>query len=96
MARTGILNAVRVKTLIFLCSSRLSKSSSTYKMQLASMWSISCNIQHLAHQYCQHRTQLKKNLLPLPAAKYGKSTKRLTLQHHQANKRQSSLEEAMV
>jgi len=39
---------------------------------------------------------LKKNLLPLPAGKYGKSTKTSTRQRHQANKGQSGLEAEWV
>jgi len=38
----------------------------------------------------------KKNLLPLPAGKYGELTKRSTLQHHQANQGRSGLEAELV
>jgi len=55
MARTAIPNAVTVITQILLYSSRSSIPTLTWKMQLASMWSISCNIQHLTHQHCQYK-----------------------------------------
>jgi len=38
----------------------------------------------------------KKNLSPLPAGKYGKSTKRSTRRHHQANQGKSHVEAARV
>jgi len=53
-----IPNKVIVKTLILLYSSWSILPTLTYKTQLASMWSISCNIQHLAQQQSQHKTQL--------------------------------------
>ena len=42
---------------ILHCSSRWSVPTSKQKMQLASMWSISCNIQHLTHQQSQLKIQ---------------------------------------
>jgi len=56
----AIRNVVTVKPQILFCSSRLRVPTSTYKTQLASMWSISCNIQHLAHQQSQHKIQWMK------------------------------------
>jgi len=38
----------------------------------------------------------KENLSPLPAGKYGKSTKRSTWRHHQANEGKSDLEAEQV
>jgi len=40
-----------------LCSSWVNVPTLTYKTQLASILFISCNIQHLAQQYCQHKLQ---------------------------------------
>ena len=48
----AIPHVVMVKTQILLCSSRLRVQTSTYKTPLASMWSMSCNIQHRVHQQC--------------------------------------------
>jgi hypothetical protein len=39
---------------------------------------------------------LKKNFSPLPAGRYGKSTKRSTQRHHQANEVKSSLDAERV
>jgi len=52
-----IHNEVTVNTLIFLCSNWWNLPTMKYKTQLASMWSISCNIQHLAQQQGQHKIQ---------------------------------------
>ena len=48
---------VTLKTLILLCSNWWNLPTLTQKTQLASMWSISCNIQHLAQQQGQHKIQ---------------------------------------
>jgi len=53
----AIHNVLTVKTQILLYSSRLRVPTSTLKMHLASMWSISCNIQDLVHQQSQHKIQ---------------------------------------
>jgi len=52
-----IANLVTVKPQIVLCSSWSNIPILTYKMQLASMWSTSCNIWHLANQQSQHKLQ---------------------------------------
>jgi len=57
MVSIAIPNVVTVKTQIVLCSTRLRVPTSTYKTQLASMWSISCNIEHLVHQQSQQKIQ---------------------------------------
>jgi len=53
----AIPNVVPVKTQILQCSSRLWVPTSTYKTQLTSIWSISCNIHHLVHQQSQNKIQ---------------------------------------
>jgi len=53
----AIPNVVTVKTQILLCSSWLRVPTLTSKMQLASLWSISCNTKHLVHQQSQHKIQ---------------------------------------
>jgi len=53
----AIPNVVTVKTQILLCSNRISVPTSRWKTQLASMWSTSCNNQHLVHQRSQHKIQ---------------------------------------
>jgi len=50
-------NVVTVKTQMLLCSNRLRVPTLTWKMQRASMWSISCIIQHLIHQQRWHKIQ---------------------------------------
>jgi len=57
MGSIAIPTVVTVKTEILLCSNRLSIPTSTYKTHLSSMWSKSCNIQHLVHPQSQHTTQ---------------------------------------
>jgi len=57
MVSIAIPNAVMVKTQILFCSSSSNIPTLTYKMQFASMWSISCNIWHLAHQQSRHMIQ---------------------------------------
>ena len=54
MVSIAIPNVDRVKSQILLCSNRLSIPTSIYMTQLASMWSIFCNIQHLVNQQSQH------------------------------------------
>jgi len=55
--RVTIANDVTVKTLILVCSSWTNVSPLTYKTQLPSMWSTSCNIQHLAQEQSKHMIQ---------------------------------------
>jgi len=50
-------NVVMVKTQILLCSSWSNIPTLTYKTHLASISSISCNLQHLAQQQSQHKIQ---------------------------------------
>jgi len=50
-----IPNWVTVKMQIMLCWSWSNIPTVPYMIQLASMVSISCNIQHLAQQQCQHK-----------------------------------------
>jgi len=50
-------NEVTVTMQILLCSSWWNIPTWTLKTQLASMWSISCNIQHLAQQQSQLKIQ---------------------------------------
>jgi len=52
-----IPNEVTVETLILLCSNWSNLPTLTLKTQLASMWSSSCNVQHLAPQQGQHKIQ---------------------------------------
>jgi len=40
-----------------LCFSQSSVPTLTWRTQLPSMWSVSCNIQHLAHEQSQHNMQ---------------------------------------
>jgi len=49
------LLTVRMQSL--LCWSWVNIPTLTYKTQLASILSISCDIQHLAQQHCQHKLQ---------------------------------------
>jgi len=69
-------------------------------MQLASILSITCNIQHLAQQQIPRELQWsrlqKKNISPPPAGRYGNSTKRSTQRRHHANEGKSGLEEERV
>ena len=69
-------------------------------MQLASMWSISCNIQTSRPTTSSIQDTMvnapKKNLWPLLAGKYRKSTKHSTRRCHQANKGKSGLEAERV
>jgi len=53
-----IPNEVTVQMRILLCSWLPNLPTLTYNTQLASMWSISCNIQHLTHQQGLHKIQL--------------------------------------
>jgi hypothetical protein len=57
MVSMTIPNDVRVKTQILICSSWLNLPTLTYKTQLASMWSISCIIEHLTQQQGQHKIE---------------------------------------
>jgi len=52
-----ILNEITVERQIVLCSSWSNVRTLTLMTELASMWSISCNIQHLTQQQGQHKTQ---------------------------------------
>jgi len=52
-----IPNELMVKTQIWLCSRWSNLPTMTSKTQLASMWTISCNIKHLAQHQGQHKTQ---------------------------------------
>jgi len=52
-----ILILVTVKTQILVCTSWSNVPTFTYKMQLASILSISCNIQHLAQWHGPHKLQ---------------------------------------
>jgi len=60
------------------------------------------NLQHPTSRPTTNSTQTtmvnapKKNFLPLPAGRYGKSTKRSTQRHHHANEGKSSLEAERV
>jgi len=96
MVSIAIPNVLTVKMQILLCSSRLSVPTSTYKTQLASMWSISCNIQHLIHQRSKHKIHWsmfqQKNLSPRQAHTYGTSTRCSAPWHHRANKDKSGFE----
>jgi len=69
-------------------------------MQLGSILSITWNIQHLAQWQSQRKLQWSiaptKNFLLLPAAKYGKSTKRSTQQPHQGKEGNSGLKAGSV
>jgi hypothetical protein len=73
---------VSVKTLILLCSNLSNLPTLTYKTQLASMWSVSCNIQHLANEEGQHKIKwlmlLKMNLPLFPPGEYDQPTKHST------------------
>jgi len=59
-ASIAIPNVVMVKTQVLLCSSGLTIPTWTYKTQLSSMRSISCNIQHLTNQQRKHNIQWSK------------------------------------
>jgi len=56
----AIPNVATVKWQILLCSSWLSVPTSTSMTQLASTWSISCNILHLVHQQSLYKIQRSK------------------------------------
>jgi len=57
MISMTIPNEVTVKMLILLCSNWSNLPTLTQKMQLASVWSTSCNIQHLVQQQGQYKMQ---------------------------------------
>jgi len=57
MVSIAILSAVMLKIEILLWSSRSSVPTSTYMTQVASMGSISCNIEILAQQQSHHKIQ---------------------------------------
>jgi len=69
-----IPNLVTVKTQILVCSCWSNVLSLTQKTQIASISSISCNIQWLAYHKVNsiyHGQHSGKNLSPVPAGKYG-------------------------
>ena len=100
MVSIAIPNVVTVETQILLFPSRLRVPTLTWKMQLASIWSISCKIQRLVNQQSQQKIQWsmfrKRTFHLYRQANTAISTQFSTRRRHQADQGKSGLEAERV